>query len=194
MSAQPFTVCLMRAQSKLDACLVAAAALPADAVEAEERRREAGRRRVARAAKQRLQDLEHVRWLTRAGVYMRSVGTGISEGSKCAFALAVSFVMETESWAAGSATMPCAQPVWRGAKTSVRDTALASAIQSVETANLCCRRHGCSGPWSALRHRYSASTASRRCHAALCTRGLRLRRMSWRDQGMQTWTLSYSWT
>ena len=53
----------MRAQSKLDECLVAAAALPADTVEAEERRREAGRRRVARAAKQRLQDLEHVRWL-----------------------------------------------------------------------------------------------------------------------------------
>jgi len=59
---------LVRAQSKLDEYLVAATALPADAVEAEERRREAGRRRVARAAKQRLQDLEHVRWLTRARV------------------------------------------------------------------------------------------------------------------------------
>ena len=48
-------------QSKLDEYLRAAAALPAEAVESEERRREAGRRRIARAAKQRLQDIEHVR-------------------------------------------------------------------------------------------------------------------------------------
>ncbi len=41
------------------------------------------------------------------------IGTGIGEGSELTFALAVGLVVETESMAAGTATIPCAQPVWR---------------------------------------------------------------------------------
>ena len=52
---------MWRCQLRVEEGLQAAAALPADALESVERKREAGRRRLARAAKQRLQDADHVR-------------------------------------------------------------------------------------------------------------------------------------